>query len=150
MSDVDFGTDPLLGWRVWLLLETDEGVRLSSVVYRELWPVRAPAQVRCVEGRCLGATWPNVGHSCGIHAFKERAQALDFPAHWEAVRVPLARFPDTYVVGQVSLWGRVSEHEAGYRAQYAYPYSLVVPARLEAMASGLRSAYRVDVEVTTG
>ena len=32
---------PFLGWRVWLVLESDEGVRLSSVVYRELWPVRS-------------------------------------------------------------------------------------------------------------
>lgn len=29
--------------------------------------------------------------------------------------------PDRFVIGAVYLWGRVIEHEIGYRAQFAYP-----------------------------
>lgn len=147
MTGAQFGTEPLVGWRVWLLVESEDGVRLSSVVYRELWPVQEPMVNRCVESRCLGATWPDLSHSCGVHAFKERSLALEFPAHWEAVRLPMGAYPDSYVLGQVSMWGRVVEHEAGYRAQYAYPYVLLVPPHLGSTVDALRSAYRVDTEV---
>jgi hypothetical protein len=35
--------------------------------------------------------------------------------------MPLHRFPPLPVVGTVSLWGRVIQHERGWRAQFAYP-----------------------------
>ena len=44
------------------------------------------------------------------------------------------RLPATYVttgpraaVGLVALWGRVIEHDYGYRAQFAYPVALLEP-----------------------
>ena len=40
----------------------------------------------CEPGGCLAARWPAQPHSCGIHAFKSRADAVDFPAMWEARR----------------------------------------------------------------
>ena len=33
-----------------------------------------------------------------------------------------------YVLGEVALWGRVIEHEKGYRATCAYPYRLHMEA----------------------
>lgn len=61
------------------------------------------------------------------------------------------------VVGQVHLWGRVIEHEHGWRAQYAYPYELFVKPTLDDLfatadaneqarrvAAQLRATYLVD------
>lgn len=56
------------------------------------------------------------------------------------------------VHGEVSLWGTVIEHEDGWRAQFAYPKSFVVPAAIlpsemssiESWLAVLR-AYRCDI-----
>jgi len=46
---------------------------------------------------------------------------------WPAIHdVPWAR----RVTGEVYLWGRIIRHELGYRAVFAYPKILYVPARL--------------------
>jgi hypothetical protein len=64
------------------------------------------------------------------------------------------------VVGRVTLWGRVVEAEAGWRASYGYPYALYVPSGYrgrwrhaarsalpaETVARGLRD-YGVPVEL---
>ena len=50
------------------------------------------------------------------------------------------------VMGRVSLWGRVVEHSRGWRAQYAYPYSLCVFDKVR--GERLRARYAVEVEVT--
>jgi hypothetical protein len=43
------------------------------------------------------------------------------------------------------LWGRVVEHELGWRAQYAYPYALTVHGPPE-VARAIRALYAVEVE----
>ena len=50
------------------------------------------------------------------------------------------------VIGQASLWGRVISCTDGWRAQYAYPYSLRVPDGN--VAAKLIRRYGVEVEVT--
>ena len=64
--------------------------------------------------------------------------------------------------GRISLWGRVVEHEQGFRAEFGYPSQIVVPRNFRALvvrgdgrttrriepreaASRLRDLYRVEV-----
>lgn len=54
--------------------------------------------------------------------------------------------PVGYAFGRVSLWGRVIEHESGWRAQYAYPYALTLETLDEDAALVIRREYAVDVE----
>lgn len=54
--------------------------------------------------------------SCGIYAAKSEQHLSDI----RYVR-------NEEVHGEVYLWGRVWDHELGYRAQFAYPKKLVLP-----------------------
>jgi hypothetical protein len=142
-----FDQTPILGWRAWAVAETDEGPELTSLVYAHPWPAGEPLQRTCEPGGCLAARWPTQPHACGIHAFKDRADAARFPSMWEARRFSGAGPPGESIVGQVSLWGHVIEHERGYRAEYAYPYSLLLSPEQERFARPLAARYLVDVLV---
>lgn len=61
-----------------------------------------------------------------------------------------------HVLGEVALWGRVIEHEKGYRATCAYPYRLHMDAPVpmpgfprsavkERLARALSAAYGCEV-----
>jgi hypothetical protein len=146
-SPLYFDQTPLLAWRAWTLVETVGGPKLRSVVYAHPWPARRPLRIVCEPGGCLGARWPAQPHSCGIHAFKDRAGAVAFPSMWEARRFTQHVSPTQYVIGQVSLWGRVVEHERGYRAELAYPYALLLSPEQQRFAAPLAARYGVDVLV---
>jgi hypothetical protein len=148
MNDtVYFDQDPIVGWRAWAVAETEDGPELRSLVYAHPWPAGEPLRMVCEPGGCLGARWPEQPHACGIHAFKSRGDAEAFPSQWEARRFPGAAFPRDAVVGQVSLWGRVVEHERGYRAELAYPYALLLSPGQDHLAAPLARRYRIDVLV---
>jgi len=141
-----FDQTPILAWRAWTLVETAAGLELRSVVYPHPWPTRRPLRMVCEPGGCLGARWPMQAHSCGIHGFKDRAGAVAFPSMWEARRFTQQHIsPEQYVVGQVSIWGRVVEHERGYRGELAYPYALLLSPEQERLAAPLAARYGVDV-----
>ena len=101
----------------------------------------------CEPGGCPAARWPNQPHACGIHAFKERADAEVYPSTWEARRSGGARSADVYAIGRVSLWGRIVEHERGYRAALAYPFDLFLQAQHHRLAIPLAARYGVEVTV---
>jgi hypothetical protein len=52
------------------------------------------------------------GCTCGLYAVEE-------PELLRAARDPA-------VIGTVDMWGRVMEHERGYRAEFAYPQRLAL------------------------
>jgi hypothetical protein len=52
------------------------------------------------------------------------------------------------VIGRTALWGRVIEHEHGYRAEYAYPQVLYVVGPAPA-AHRLERLYRVEAYPST-
>jgi hypothetical protein len=51
---------------------------------------------------------PDPSCTCGLYAFKSKT----------VLRSPKTWFP---VIGTVSMWGRIVEHERGWRAEHAYP-----------------------------
>ena len=64
---------------------------------------------------------------CGIYAFRSEQRALGEappPSHWHSL------WGDYTVLGEVALWGKVVEHEHGYRAEHAMVQRLLVPTRL--------------------
>ncbi len=126
-------TEPIMAWRAWTLSGRREGLRLRLLPIaggRRPWPPLRPALATCKRLRRHRA--PGLACSCGLHA----------------TRTPdlLRRTRDPAVIGSVALWGRVIEHELGYRAEFAYPQRLRLvcylcfcqwgagPARCEAVA----------------
>ncbi len=108
--------EALIGWRVWLVVETRAGLRLSSVIHEETWPLGGELVARC---RGEGHSAPHESCACGIHAAREPATVLTYLRGRDGPRT-VGR-----VLGRVLLWGRVVEHEAGWRAERASPLELV-------------------------
>lgn len=109
--------EPIVAWRGWNFCETSEKLMLlRSVVNRDyIWTPFEPA-AGSVDGR----------H--GIHAYKSREDAAGKYAVW----------------GSVYLWGKIAEHERGYRAEFAYPKELWAPLD-EGDLARLRDNYGVPV-----
>jgi hypothetical protein len=141
----DYG-EPLVGWRVWVVVATAVGPRLRSVVQRTMWSPSEPLVAECRRRRLLRRprphSAPSAGCHCGVYATRlEELEPLLVEAPWDT---------GTRVLGEVSLWGDVVECERGWRAARAYPARLFVPAadgRLSQRAlSEALAAYGVPVE----
>jgi hypothetical protein len=100
--------EPIIAWRAWTLTGRADatGLRLRPVAGRRLpWPPMRPAQAACKNAKIHRA--PDFACSCGLHG----THSTD----------ALRRTKNPTVLGTVALWGRVIEHELGYRAEFAYP-----------------------------
>jgi hypothetical protein len=62
--------------------------------------------------------------SCGVYAAKNFKHLVDIG------------YAEHGIHGEVSLWGTVMEHRLGYRAQYAYPKTFVVPESMVPYPAG--------------
>lgn len=140
---------PLHGYRYWRV-EWEHGQPVLRSLYRAtVWPSQTPLQATCetkpdrlsaLVRRILHResalhVAPTLGCECGIYGFArfERAEQLEispqcqrgiFGEHWQ-------------VAGVVMLWGRVVQHERGYRAEYARPVKLLAVPGL-AQGRGIR------------
>src|SRR5919202_2799706 len=124
--------EPVVGWRVWLVVEDAGEVRLRSVVYPTLWEPRVETVAECVH---LKRHPPQVGFSnhsapssrcdCGIYAARELVDGIHY------LRTSDQPGADVLgrVFGRVSLWGSVVESKRGWRGSHAYPEHLYVPRR---------------------
>jgi len=132
---------PIIGHRVWRW----DAAGLSSLNGKR-WPPRQPLAAKCGAGNAHDAHEPpQASCTCGVYASKSREHLR---------KIGLDRYG---VLGEVNLWGTVVEHELGWRAQLAYPKSLVLPpelipsstkemeSRLEALA-----AYDIDIFMLGG
>lgn len=109
--------EPVTGWRVWTLYARKRGaeVRLRPIGGRARpWPPFEPARATC--SRHGRYPVPGFDCTCGLHA--TRSSDL------------LRRARNPAVLGTVALWGRVVEHEHGYRAAFAYPQRLMLVCHL--------------------
>ena len=103
--------EPINAWRTWTLVGSRDGaqVRLAPIAGDgNPWPPRRPAVASCTRHR--SHVRPELECTCGLHA-------VDSPDE-------LRRTRDPAVLGTVALWGRIVEHEHGYRAALAYPQRL--------------------------
>jgi hypothetical protein len=76
------------------------------------WPVSGLTALPCRDGPA-----PGFGCSCGVYATSD---LRDPGAAWRS-----GPHYERHVIGAVALWGRVVEHETGYRAQHARPVALL-------------------------
>lgn len=103
--------EPVLAWRSWTLTGRRDG---GGLLLRPVTAGSRPWRPLEVAQATCRLAWsheaPNVDCSCGLHATREMAL--------------LRRTRCPAVVGRVALWGRVIEHEHGYRARFGYPQRL--------------------------
>lgn len=151
MSALGYKTtqETLVGWRCWRVLpfqrlDGSRTFRLCAVGTRgtpKLWEPRQAMVAACsAYDSNHEAPWPD--HECGVWAVKRSENAHRRMVAWMQTQ---GGDPVGWATGQVSLWGRVIEHEGGWRAQYAYPYAITLEGGDETLARTLRREYAIDV-----
>lgn len=111
---------PIMGWRTWNLSDDLAQPRLmpAGSGATDTWEPRVPMEARCgatpLLTRFRRHAAPDPSCTCGIYASRS-------PDVFER---PRPAWPPPTVVGTVSLWGTVIEHERGWRASFAYPARL--------------------------
>ncbi|HEY7401545.1 MAG TPA: hypothetical protein VH989_11705 [Actinomycetota bacterium] len=120
-SIIERFVEPITAWRVWDLSESVVGSPLLHPIGSgvDLWLPGRPIKARCAASPLLTLSRrpheaPDPDCRCGIHG----ARSL------EDIDRPRPAYPPPPVVGSVSLWGRVVEHERGWRAGFGYPSRL--------------------------
>jgi hypothetical protein len=116
--------EPVSGWRFWDLVVPAVGPpELQSVLYdrNSTWPALRPSQADCRARRLFRWQFgvpphlaPDARCTCGIYA-------VAWPGALAMSAVPLVS-----VIGSVSMWGQLVEHQIGYRAEFAYPTRLTL------------------------
>ena len=107
---LETSTEAALAWRAWALTGRRDGSQLllRAVASRRPWFPGRPAEAACRVGWFHEAPQPEC--SCGLHG----THGVDL----------LRRTRCPAVLGRVALWGRVIEHELGFRARFGYPQTV--------------------------
>lgn len=107
---------------------------LRSPIQDDYWPGGIATQAACEKGHDA----PEYDCTCGIYAMRE-AVGL-FPPH---VQLRYLWGSEIMLFGEVALWGKVIEHDNGFRATYAYPTRIYLPQTLWPYAKTLGKLYDV-------
>lgn len=148
--------DALVGYRCWNVFPNG---LMCGQSYNEPWPPYQAMAARCGFAKSPGhvhdGAWvapPVYGCGCGIHALKQ----ID-AAERRIIEEAQAAVPGWYYVyenymppagrvwGSIKLWGRVVEHDIGYRAEFAYPSQLYCQDK--ALAATVAALYGVPCDV---
>jgi hypothetical protein len=103
--------EPVQAWRCWTLSGSRDGSRMRLTPIAgdgRAWPPGRPASATCVRHRTHEV--PQLACTCGLYGVNDPDM--------------LRQSRDPAVLGSVALWGRVVEHERGFRAELAYPQRL--------------------------
>jgi hypothetical protein len=124
--------DPLRAWRTWFVVpknRTSGELRLRSFVYSRVWEIGEPQEASCNLENHTHTTTPDENCSCGLYGVTDKTR-LD--RYYRDRYSNSGTWLEIYRVrGEVALWGKVFPGEYGYRAQYAYPVHIEVPARIK-------------------
>jgi hypothetical protein len=115
------GIEPIRAWRVWKVHLRRGEVTLRSLTDvggKTTWPVGASLTARC---RFHAHAAPARECRCGLYALRSRDAALRLAGQGA-------------VIGEVLLWGRVVEHQHGYRAEHAVIRQLQIPVGTRVVA----------------
>jgi hypothetical protein len=145
--------EPVVGWRVWLVVGEREAFRLRSVVYEALWLPGRELVARCLH-RALLLRFPTRRRSehsppfarchCGIYGASELEKAVSYLD----VLGRSEKFALHRVLGKVSLWGEVLECEQGWRASHAYPAAIYVPTKGHPHRLRVQAAEEIALSLT--
>jgi len=124
---IDTASEPIVAWRAWALTGHRDGTELLLRPVAKRARTWRPREI--VEASCRTSRWheaPDPACTCGLHGTHglEVLRKTKCPA----------------VLGRVALWGRVIEHEHGYRAQFAYPQRLRLICQFCFWMTGARRA----------
>jgi hypothetical protein len=129
--------EPIVGWRLWLVVADGGYLWLESMLYPIRWSPRRALDARCVPHRrcylcdpaevqaATGHCAPDEECECGIYAARSPDTLAPYLDSTYTGRAAVGR-----VLGRVRLWGKVIVGERGWRAEHAYPHAIYVPDRL--------------------
>ncbi len=138
---LEVSDEPLVGWRCWYVLP---GEGLLRPIYKRglAWKPRQAHEAVCPEEP---HDVPADGCKCGIWTVCH-PMLLDEIGWTVAPPRGISKLPGVLVVGQVALWGKIVEHERGWRASAAYPRHLYALTDDPMVAETLRERYGIPVE----
>lgn len=113
--------EPIIAWRAWRISDTwkprEPFGQLQSLYDDSIWPFGRPMEADFTKYSKASKSTP------GLHALKTMQNLVDYlyegMKYSHLINVPI-------VFGETYLWGKISEHENGYRAQFAYPKKIIV------------------------
>lgn len=148
--------EPLTAYRCWNAYPNG---LLVGQAYLAPWPPYQPMVATCCyattrahlhKGALVPA--PLFSCDCGLHALKSYQHALARIVEEDIQTYRYGHFnfpnegpPTGRVWGTVKIWGRIVEHEVGYRAEYAYPSALC--CEHAGLAAIVATLYGVPCEV---
>lgn len=112
VSKIPDYVNPLVGYRNWAY---SNGFLSSPIATNVIWEPNKRMECGCRNSSREWHKSPSSDCSCGLYAVKELDSNLTIP-----FLLNLSR----HIFGEVYLWGKIIEHDLGYRAQYAYPKRL--------------------------
>jgi hypothetical protein len=144
--------EPIVGWRQWNFMHPHF---LANLGNDTIYVPREKIEAHCEQYSTIGTSVlpkdhseqqaPHLTCTCGIYAYKEKPRLLreirnkmTIPAIYSGLRL---------VYGEINLWGKVIEHEDGYRAQFGYPKRLWCTPAIEPLAGWIGYVYGVPCEV---
>lgn len=144
--------EPIIGWRQWNFMYPHF---LANLGNDTIYVPREKIEARCEPYSRIGTSdhpkvhseqqAPHLTCTCGIHAYKEKPTLLRQIRHQMAI--PAIYSGLRLVYGEINLWGKVIEHEDGYRAQFGYPKRLWCTPAIEPLAGWIGYIYGVPCEV---
>jgi hypothetical protein len=125
--------EPIVGWRQWNFMYPHF---LANLGNDTIYVPREKIEARCEQYSTIGTLVlgkdpseqqaPHLTCTCGIYAYKEKPRLLrEIGKTNSGLRL---------VYGEINLWGKVIEHEDGYRAQFGYPKRLWCTPAIEPLA----------------
>jgi hypothetical protein len=138
--------EPIVGWRQWKFMYPHF---LANLGNDTIYVPREKIEAHCEQYSTPGTLVLRKDHSeqqaphltcmCGIYAYKEKPRLLrEIRNIYSGLRL---------VYGEINLWGKVIEHEDGYRAQFGYPKRLWCTPAIEPLAGWIGYVYGVPCEV---
>ena len=122
----------VVGYRVWNVVRGPVPL-LASLNGHEEWAPGRAATASCfrragpLDTALRPHDAPDPSCTCGLYAAKSEDELLD-PLNAQLAALVHAAPQMQLVRGEVAMWGRVVEHERGWRGALAYPLRVVVPA----------------------
>ena len=136
--------EPIVGWRQWNFMYPHF---LANLRQDTIYVPREKLEARCEQEDHSEQQAPHLTCSCGIYAYKEKPRLLgDIRiTYGRPLAPPVSGLRLVY--GEINLWGKVIEHEDGYRAQFGYPKRLWCTPAIEPLAGWIGYVYGVPCEV---
>ena len=119
--------EPFVGWKG--LLADARGVLFSP--RGDEWPPNQPM---------VADKKPSAGNGNGIYAVIDFESLKKNAYNWRAA-TEMPGEKHVWVIAQVALWGDVRKGVIGYRAEFAYPNKVYVPAQQLLLGRVIRDRY---------